>query len=179
MHTHGFAVVGTGNIAQAHIDAVRKLPNARLVGVTSRSLDKAGEVAREHGVKLYPRYEQPLTGRSGRGRDRLHAQRRAFRARRRRRQGRSPRDGREAARGHRPTGARNHRRRRDRWGQTRHRLHEPFLRTRTSGLKGRSREANSVVSSRATPTSSGTARKSITTRATGGAPGGSTAGARS
>ena len=54
MHTHGFAVVGTGNIAQAHIDAVQKLPNARLVGVTSRSLDKAGEVAREHGVKLYP-----------------------------------------------------------------------------------------------------------------------------
>ena len=54
MHTHGFAVVGTGNIAQAHIDAINKLPNARLVGVTSRSLDKAGEVAKKHGVKLYP-----------------------------------------------------------------------------------------------------------------------------
>ena len=54
MRTHGFAVVGTGNIAQAHIDAIQKLPNARLVGVTSRSLDKAGGVAKEHGVKLYP-----------------------------------------------------------------------------------------------------------------------------
>ena len=57
MHTHGFAVVGTGNIAQAHIDAVQKLPNARLVGVTSRSLGRAGEVAKEHGVKLYPDME--------------------------------------------------------------------------------------------------------------------------
>lgn len=54
MHTYGFAVVGTGNIAQAHIDAIQKLPNARLVGVTSRSLDKAGRVAEKHGVRLYP-----------------------------------------------------------------------------------------------------------------------------
>ena len=53
MHSYGFAVVGTGNIAQAHIDAIAKLPNAHLVGVTSRSLDKAEAVARQHGVRLY------------------------------------------------------------------------------------------------------------------------------
>lgn len=51
---YGVAIVGTGNIAAAHADAVAKLPNARLVGVISRTADRARELAERHGAKLYP-----------------------------------------------------------------------------------------------------------------------------
>lgn len=52
MRSYGFAVVGTGNIAAVHIAAIKQLPNAWVVGVTSRS--SAQEVARKHCVKAYP-----------------------------------------------------------------------------------------------------------------------------
>lgn len=52
-NVHGLAVIGAGNIAAAHIDAILKLPNARLVGVASRTLDKAQALAERHGVKAY------------------------------------------------------------------------------------------------------------------------------
>lgn len=52
--TYGVAVVGTGNIAAAHVDAVERLPNARLEGVTSRTESSAREFADAHGTKVYP-----------------------------------------------------------------------------------------------------------------------------
>lgn len=54
MRTFGFGVVGLGSIAKAHLDAIDKLPNARLVGVTSHSPGKAEVAARQHQVKAYP-----------------------------------------------------------------------------------------------------------------------------
>lgn len=50
---HGVAVVGAGNIAAAHIDAVGRLPNARVTGVASRTADKARAVAERHGLRAY------------------------------------------------------------------------------------------------------------------------------
>ena len=47
------AIVGAGNIAAAHAHAVQQLPNARLVGVASRTPDKAAAVAALYGVKGY------------------------------------------------------------------------------------------------------------------------------
>ena len=51
---HGVAVVGAGNIAAAHVDAVSRLPNARLVGVVSRTPEHARAFARTHGTEAYP-----------------------------------------------------------------------------------------------------------------------------
>ena len=51
--TYGVAIVGTGNIAAAHVDAVERLPNARLVGVTSRTISRARALAEEHGAHVY------------------------------------------------------------------------------------------------------------------------------
>ncbi len=52
--TYGVAVVGAGNIAAAHVDAVSRLPNARLVGVASRTHERARTFARTHGTEAYP-----------------------------------------------------------------------------------------------------------------------------
>lgn len=49
----GVAVIGAGNIAAAHIDAVGRLPNARLVGVASRTPATALALAQKHGVRAY------------------------------------------------------------------------------------------------------------------------------
>jgi UDP-N-acetyl-2-amino-2-deoxyglucuronate dehydrogenase len=54
MHQYGFAIVGTGNIAQAHVEAVGQLPNAYVAGVTSHSPEKARRFAAGYGVKTYP-----------------------------------------------------------------------------------------------------------------------------
>lgn len=51
--TYGVVIVGAGNIAAAHAHAVQQLPNARLVGVASRTPDKAAAVAALYGVKGY------------------------------------------------------------------------------------------------------------------------------
>jgi len=50
---HGVAVVGAGNIAAAHVDAVSRLPNARLVGVASRTHERARAFAQLHGTEAY------------------------------------------------------------------------------------------------------------------------------
>ena len=50
---HGVAVVGVGNIAAAHVDAVSRLPNARLVGVASRTHERARAFAQLHGTEAY------------------------------------------------------------------------------------------------------------------------------
>ncbi|MDZ7706282.1 MAG: Gfo/Idh/MocA family oxidoreductase [Trueperaceae bacterium] len=52
--SYGVAVVGAGNIAAAHVDAVSRLPNAHLVGVASRTHDSARAFADEHGTEAYP-----------------------------------------------------------------------------------------------------------------------------
>src|SRR5690606_17831724 len=50
---YGVAIVGAGNIAAAHIDAVGRLPSARVTGVASRTADKARAGAGEHGLRAY------------------------------------------------------------------------------------------------------------------------------
>ncbi len=50
---YGVAVVGAGNIAAAHIDAVTRLPNARVTGVASRTPDKARALGERHGLPAY------------------------------------------------------------------------------------------------------------------------------
>ncbi len=49
----GVAVIGAGNIAAAHIDAVQRLPNAKLTGIASRTPEKARALAQKHRVKAY------------------------------------------------------------------------------------------------------------------------------
>ncbi len=44
-----FAVVGCGNISQAHIDSIKKIEGARLVAVWSRTAKRAQEVAAKEG----------------------------------------------------------------------------------------------------------------------------------
>lgn len=50
----GVAVVGTGNIAAAHLDAIGRLPEARLIGVFSRTPESTRAFAEEHGTHAYP-----------------------------------------------------------------------------------------------------------------------------
>ena len=54
---YGVAVVGAGNIAAAHIDAVTRLPNARVAGIASRTADKARALATKHGLKAFDSVE--------------------------------------------------------------------------------------------------------------------------
>lgn len=48
----GFAVVGTGMIAGYHAQAIAQTPGARLVGLVSRSPDKAKAFAEKHGIAV-------------------------------------------------------------------------------------------------------------------------------
>ncbi len=56
--TYGFAVVGAGNIAAAHIFAIDGLPNARLVGVVGGGSERARKLADQHGVQLFGSVEE-------------------------------------------------------------------------------------------------------------------------
>ncbi|MEA3213447.1 MAG: UDP-N-acetyl-2-amino-2-deoxyglucuronate dehydrogenase [Chthoniobacter sp.] len=47
----GFAVVGTGMIAEIHAQAIRATPEARLVAVYSRGLEKCRQFAEQHGCR--------------------------------------------------------------------------------------------------------------------------------
>lgn len=51
--TYGVAIVGAGNIAAAHIDAVERIGEARLIGIASRTPDSARVLAEKHGVRAY------------------------------------------------------------------------------------------------------------------------------
>ena len=53
MRPFGFGIVGTGMIAAFHARAVRSLPDARLVGVASRSLASAQRFCAEQGGEPY------------------------------------------------------------------------------------------------------------------------------
>ncbi len=48
----GFAIVGTGMIANFHAQAIAQTPGARLAGLVSRSPDKAKEFAAKHSIPL-------------------------------------------------------------------------------------------------------------------------------
>ncbi len=50
---YGFAIVGTGLIAQFHARAIRELPNARLVAVCSREAARAAAFAAEFGCEAF------------------------------------------------------------------------------------------------------------------------------
>ncbi|HET7536874.1 MAG TPA: Gfo/Idh/MocA family oxidoreductase, partial [Candidatus Didemnitutus sp.] len=48
----GFAIVGTGMIAGYHAQAIAQTPGARLVGLVSRSPDKAKAFAAKHRIPV-------------------------------------------------------------------------------------------------------------------------------
>jgi len=52
--TYGVAIVGAGNIAAAHIDAVGADPRARLLGITADRVAQADALAERHGIRHYP-----------------------------------------------------------------------------------------------------------------------------
>ncbi len=49
----GVGIVGAGNIAAAHVDAVTKTVGAELVGVASRGAARAAALGAKHGVKAF------------------------------------------------------------------------------------------------------------------------------
>lgn len=51
--SYGVAIVGAGNIAAAHIDAVSRLEEAHLVGIASGTPTSARSLADRHGVRAY------------------------------------------------------------------------------------------------------------------------------
>jgi UDP-N-acetyl-2-amino-2-deoxyglucuronate dehydrogenase len=50
----GVAIVGAGNIATAHIDAIRSNPDAHLTGISGGRSDGAERLAASHAVRHYP-----------------------------------------------------------------------------------------------------------------------------
>lgn len=56
----GFAVVGTGNIAQAHVEAIGQLAGAYVAGVTGRTPEGTGRFAERYGVHAYASLEEAL-----------------------------------------------------------------------------------------------------------------------
>lgn len=48
----GFGIVGTGMIAGYHAQAIRRVAGAELIGIASRSADKAARFAQEHGLSV-------------------------------------------------------------------------------------------------------------------------------
>src|SRR4030095_14957559 len=47
----GFAIVGTGMIANVHAEAIRQTPEARLKAVYSRDVERCRAFASEHGCR--------------------------------------------------------------------------------------------------------------------------------
>src|SRR5204862_6364753 len=47
----GFAIIGTGMIADFHAEAIRQVPGAKLIAAYSRSLDKTREFATRQGCR--------------------------------------------------------------------------------------------------------------------------------
>jgi UDP-N-acetyl-2-amino-2-deoxyglucuronate dehydrogenase len=50
----GFGVIGSGMIADYHAQAVLQMPNAKLIGICSRTQAKAEALAQKHSCKCYP-----------------------------------------------------------------------------------------------------------------------------
>jgi predicted dehydrogenase len=53
----GFGIIGCGNIADFHARAIADLPDATLVGATSRSSDSAARFASQHGCAFFDSVE--------------------------------------------------------------------------------------------------------------------------
>src|SRR5690606_2675649 len=54
----GFAVIGAGAIAQAHIDSIQTIPGARLIGLWGRTPERAKQAAQRHGCLWEPEMEK-------------------------------------------------------------------------------------------------------------------------
>ncbi|MFB5946785.1 Gfo/Idh/MocA family protein [Albibacterium profundi] len=57
----GFAIIGTGAIAEIHAKAIEAIPNARLVGVFNRTHEKAVAFGEKHACKAYESIDDLLT----------------------------------------------------------------------------------------------------------------------
>lgn len=57
----GFGIIGTGNIAKLHADCIDKIPNARLLGVLSKSQFRAREVAGNFNAPVFWEIEKILS----------------------------------------------------------------------------------------------------------------------
>ncbi len=55
-----YAFIGAGNVAELHADALRRVDNAELAGVWSRTPGKARDLAARHGATAYERIEDLL-----------------------------------------------------------------------------------------------------------------------
>ncbi|MCF3650509.1 Gfo/Idh/MocA family protein [Synoicihabitans lomoniglobus] len=60
----GFAIVGTGMIAGVHAQAINAVDGARLVGVVSRSPDKAAAFCEQHGAEVVTATAAEMAARS-------------------------------------------------------------------------------------------------------------------
>jgi predicted dehydrogenase len=60
MKTRGIAVIGSGSIADQHLGALREIPHAKLVGVYSRSADKAKKVGEREKCRWTTDYKDLL-----------------------------------------------------------------------------------------------------------------------
>jgi UDP-N-acetyl-2-amino-2-deoxyglucuronate dehydrogenase len=56
----GLAIAGTGMVASVHAGALKEIPEARLVGVWSRTLEKAEKFAALHQASAYRNFEELL-----------------------------------------------------------------------------------------------------------------------
>ncbi|MEK6947641.1 MAG: Gfo/Idh/MocA family oxidoreductase [Nanoarchaeota archaeon] len=56
----GFAIIGTGTIADVHAKAILKNKDAKLIAVRSESKERAEEFAKKYGIKAYTDYEELL-----------------------------------------------------------------------------------------------------------------------
>jgi len=60
-NTYSFGIVGAGNIAQLHAQAIGKCERARIAGVTAIPLNAAERFAKEHGLRAYANFEALLS----------------------------------------------------------------------------------------------------------------------
>lgn len=60
LRTLGFALVGFGNIASFHVNAIRAQPGCRLVAVSSRSEERRIKAVAELGVRAFADYREML-----------------------------------------------------------------------------------------------------------------------
>lgn len=58
---YGFAIIGTGSIAEIHALAIKDITNATLVGVYNRTYSKALSFAEEHNCKVYSSLDELAT----------------------------------------------------------------------------------------------------------------------
>ncbi len=61
MQPIGYAIVGAGNIARVHAEALQKLENARLIGIYDTVSANAERFAATYGIHCFPTYEDLLT----------------------------------------------------------------------------------------------------------------------